>query len=302
MLVLDFGDGYVERVSESCSDPGHLFEALELAGIDIAILSINQPGVLYMPSDEAGAIARDANDELLALVQESNGRLEGLATLPWQVPELAIAELERTASLGLRGAMACSNVAGQSLDALHFDPVFEAAERLRMPMLLHPSLPLGVQTLGPYGLTCAAGFLMDTTTAVLRVILGGTFDRHPGLKLILAHAGSLLPQIAGRLDLEYDRGTVMLSLADGRHPTDYIGMLYTDTVAGSPSALQAAVGLFSHDRVLLGSDYPFWDHELALRIVRQADLGEDLTSRITGLNAIELFALNPRQRANKPTR
>ena len=131
---------------------------------------------------------------------------------------------------------------------------------------------------------------MDTTTAILRIILGGTLDRHPGLRMILAHAGSLLPQLAGRLDLEYARGTITPSLAEGRRPTDYIRMLYTDTVAGYAQALRAAVELFG-PRIMLGSDYPFWDHDVALRLVREADFDDDVTARITGRNAMELFGL-----------
>jgi aminocarboxymuconate-semialdehyde decarboxylase len=182
-------------------------------------------------------------------------------------------------------------VAGRSLDEPEFDQVFGASEELGAPFLLHPSLPLAVRTLGPYGLTCAAGFLMDTTTAILRLIFCGTFDRHPELRLILGHAGSLLPQLAGRIDLEYERGTISRTLAEGRYPTDYMKLLYTDTVAGSATALRAGVELLGPDRVMLGSDYPFWSHDLALGIVRDAAFDAETIARITGRNAVGLFGL-----------
>ena len=104
--------------------------------------------------------------------------------------------------------MVCSNVSGRPLDEPDFDQVFGTAASLDLPLLLHPTVPLSMPTLGDYGLTCSVGFLFDTTTAILRLLLGGLFSRYPGLKIVVGHAGSLLPQLAGRLDLQA-RGRAM---------------------------------------------------------------------------------------------
>lgn len=290
-LVLDFGDGYEEHIDARLVEPECLFESLERAGVDVAVVSINQPGVLRLAAPEARAVARDANDELAELVGESRGALEGLATLPWQAGDDAVEELGRAASLGLRGAMACSNVAGRPLDDPAFDATFGAAASLSMPLLLHPTVPAQVSALSGHGLICAAGFLFDTTTAILRMIFAGTFERHPALKMILAHAGSLLPLLIGRVDREYARNALPCALPEGRRPSDYLRRLHTDTIAGSPRALELAIDLLGADRVCFGSDYPFGSQRQALDLVLAASLGEDAVSAVCGENAAELFGL-----------
>jgi predicted TIM-barrel fold metal-dependent hydrolase len=297
-LVLDFGEGYVERIDARLAEPEHLLENLHRAGIDIALLSINQPGVLKLDPPEARAVAREANDELAELVRKSRGALEGLATLPWQATDDAVDEFGRAASIGLRGAMACSNVAGRPLDDPAFDATFEAAASLSMPLLLHPTVPTQVSTLSEHGLICAAGFLFDTTTAILRMVFAGTFDRHPGLKVILAHAGSLLPLLTGRVDREYARNALPCALPEGRRPSDYVRGLYTDTIAGSPRALELAIELLGADRVCFGSDYPFGNQQEALDLVMATSLPGETISAICGENAAELFDLQPIPRAD----
>jgi predicted TIM-barrel fold metal-dependent hydrolase len=293
-LALRYGGDYVEHIDEAASDLGRLVHVMDENAIDVGVLSINQPGVLNLPPDEACDAARAANDDLASLVADSGGRLEGMATLAWQEPAEAAAELERAAGLGLKGAMVCSNVAGRSLDEEAFDVVFSAAERLDAPLLLHPTVPLSMDTLGPYGITCAAGFLFDTTTAVLRLVLGGTFDRHPGLKLIVGHSGSLLPQLAGRIELEYRRGAIANTLPDGRSPADYLAMLYTDSVAGSSGPLRAALGLFGPSRVMFGSDYPFWDPIDSVTLLEDPKLKGPEGDLLRGLTAMEIFRINDR--------
>lgn len=291
-LVLEFGNGYVEHVAVHRIEPEGLLDSLQRAGVDLAVVSVNQPGVLLLDTAEAVAVARDANDELLQLVRDSDGAIEGLATLPWQATDAAIEELERAAAMGLKGAMVCSNIAGEPLDAPGFDPTFEAAASRSMPLLLHPTLPANVSTLSEHGLICAAGFLFDTTTAVLRMMFAGTLERHPTLKILLAHAGSLLPLLAGRIEREYARGALPTRLPEGRKPGDYVRRLYTDTIAGSPAALGLAIDLVGGDHVCFGSDFPFNDQTQALDLAVSATDGDDeLRAAVCGGNACALFDL-----------
>jgi len=96
-------------------------------GTDVALVSINQPGVLGLRRMTAIAIARDANDELLALAGSSGGRITGLARWRWQRPGRRSEELERVVALGMRGAMVLSNMCGDPVDAPLFEPILEAA-------------------------------------------------------------------------------------------------------------------------------------------------------------------------------
>lgn len=288
-LILEFGHGYVERVDARLASPDGLRESLRQAGVDLAIISINQPGVLALDPKEAAAVARDANDELLQLARESRGAMEGLATLPWQDTDAAVDELERAAAIGLKGAMVCSNIAGLPLDSAQFEPTFAVAADRSLPLLLHPAVPANVSTVSEYGLICAAGFLFDTTTAVMRMIFAGVFERHPSLRILLAHAGSLLPLLAGRIDREYARDALPVVLPEGRRPGDYIRRIYTDTIAGSPEALRLAVGLVGEDHVCFGSDYPFNHQTDALELVLAAAEDDAQRAALCGGNACALF-------------
>lgn len=291
-LVLRFGPGYAERIPREVTDLRHVVATMDSTGVDAAVLSINQPGVIGLPPDAAIPTARAANDELAELAAGSRGRITGLATLPWQCPADAAEELYRAVDIGLRGAMACSNVGGRPLDDPEYAPVFAAAADLDVPLLLHPALPLSAPTLGDYGLTCAIGFLFDTTTAVLRLVLGGLFDRHPRLKLVLCHAGSLLPQLAGRLDLEQQRGMLAGGyLRHDRLSADYLRLLYTDTAGGSPAAVSSALKLFGPGHVMFGSDAPFWSQAVGLQVLEQLSLPAEQLDDIRGRTATDVFGL-----------
>jgi len=221
------------------------------------------------------------------------GRLAGLAVLPWQCPTEAAVELQRAVGIGLRGAMAYSNVAGRHVDDPDFEPIFAATASLDVPLLLHPAMPLSAPTLGDYGLSCAVGFLFDSTTAILRLILSGLLDRHPGLKIIVGHAGSLLPQLAGRLDLEQARG--MIFGAHARRSSlsgDYLRCLYTDTAGGSVPAVASALRLFGSGHVMFGTDFPFWSHDVNLNVLERLPLSSEEMQAVRGQVARELFRLD----------
>jgi hypothetical protein len=72
--------------------------------------------------------------------------------------------------------------------------------------LRHPHYGIGAEEVN-YGsqvenghvLQLAAGFPFETTIAITRLILAGVYDRHPGLKLLLAHSGGALTQLSSRL-------------------------------------------------------------------------------------------------------
>jgi hypothetical protein len=87
-------------------------------------------------------------------------------------------------------------------------------------------------------LTTTLGFLFDTSTAALRLILGGLFVRHPDFKLYLVHVGSLLPYILGRLDYEAARYKGAMGSLDVS-PSEHVNLLYTDSVCVYPPALRS---------------------------------------------------------------
>ncbi len=257
-------------------------------GIDTTVLSVITPSVEGLPPSDGIAVAGACNDELAEICRRGGGRYAALAALPWQAPDAAVAELERAPALGLRGAQVPSNVAGESLDGERFRPVFEAAAGLELPVMLHPAYPLSGASVDAYALTTTLGFLFDTSTAALRLILGGLFARHPELKLYLGHVGSLLPYVLGRIDYEAERYEGGLGELDVR-PSEHVKLLYTDSVCDWPPALRLAFEVFGPERVMFGTDEPFWQSGRALRTVEALDLPEQALERVWSRNAEELF-------------
>ena len=152
-----------------------------------------------------------------------------------------------------------SNVCGDPVDAPLFEPILDAASVLRAPLLLHPTLPLTAGHLNQYkGLLAAVGYLFDTTTAAARLLLSGVFDRLPDLAVVLGHSGSLLPALAGRMDEEWRRGGLELPPGADGPPSALLRRLYSDTAGGSAAAVEACIAVLGVDKVMFGSDYPFW--------------------------------------------
>jgi predicted TIM-barrel fold metal-dependent hydrolase len=257
-------------------------DQMDDAGIETTVLSVNLPGIDWAPSADARPLARAVNDELAALVAEEP-RFEALAVLPMQEPAAAADELERSSALGLSGAIVFSNVNGHPLDEPAFEPVFEAAARTATPLLLHPTHPALVDATDTFGLASTVGFVVEPTLATLRLIFSGTFERHP-VRLVLGHAGGLFPYLMPRLRHFYS-GTQRDALEDA------LGRIYVDTVCGSGAVLALALQCFGPERILVGTDHPFWDMRESLSSVADLDVPAEEMRRIHEANAVELFRL-----------
>ena len=258
-------------------------------GISHSVLSVNVPGVDWFAQRDAASLAREVNDELLSVIERDPERLSGLAALPMQAPDAAVEELQRATEAGLNGAQLYSNVAGNHLDDRALRGVFDAAAELDVALLLHPAYPLSAPTMGSPGIITGLGFLVDTSTSVLRLIFDGLYERQPDLKLVLPHVGSLLPYIVGRLDYQ----TAMF-LRDGQEatlPGEYVRLLYVDTVCAWPPALRLALDYFGPERVMFGTDHPFWEAKPALDSVAELGLADDELQAIEQDTASALFGL-----------
>lgn len=289
--LIEYGEGNVHPMLPAMGDVGLRLRDMDAQGIELAVLGANVPGVDWFPAADAPAIAHDVNDELLDLAAAHPGRLVALATLPLQAPEVAAAELERAVGRGAVGAMIYSNAAGAQLDEPRFEVVFQAAAALGVPLYLHPTYPLVAKTLDVYALIPTLGFLVDTTSAALRLVLGGLFERHPEFKLVLAHSGSLLPQLVGRIDYEaarHDGGAGKLSV----RPSEALALLYTDSVCVWAPALRSTLEFLGPERILFGSDYPFWEPRLSFDALDEAGFPEDVRAAVRSANALRVFGLD----------
>ena len=270
---------------------------LDKHGIDAGVFGPLMDVAGYALPPAQGAAWSRAQNEALAESLATAGRGHvGLATVPLPHPELAAEELRfAVGSLGLRGAMIDPNALGRPLGDRAFDPFWRAAVDVGAPVMLHPFLLEAVERFGRHYLHNLVGYPFETTLAAASLILGGTLDRFPTLEIVLVHGGGFLPYHIGR----FDRGhtTRPEARADGAAlPSGYLRRFHYDSLVQFAPALEYLVGVVGADRVLLGSDHPFWlgDPE-PLRIVREAGLAAAAESAILGENATRLFRLEGRR-------
>ena len=272
--------------------PAHL-AFLDAQGIDAAVFGplMDVAGYSLAPAP-AARWSRAQNEALAESLAAAGGRHAGLATVPLQDPALAAEELRfAVGSLGLRGAMIDPNALGRPLGDTAFDPLWKAAADLGAPVILHPFLLEAVERFGRHYLHNLVGYPLETTLAAASLIFGGVLDRFPALEVVLVHGGGFLPYHVGR----FDRGhaTRPEARADGAAlPSGYLRRFHYDSLVQFPPALAYLVSVVGEDRVLLGSDHPFWlgDPE-PTRLVRAAGLSETAQTAILGGNASRLFQL-----------
>jgi 5-carboxyvanillate decarboxylase len=240
---------------------------MDAAGIDHQVLALTAPGTNVLDPATARSMATLANDVAAQAVRDHPARFTALAAVAWQDPDSAVAELERAVSrLGMCGVIANSHVQGTYLDDQRFWPVLEAAERLDVPVYLHPNTPNDrmVEPLYEAGLDGAIyGFAVETGMHLLRIITSGVFDRFPRLRLVVGHLGEALPFWLPRIDHFH-----AAQVASGRYPamkalqlrpSDYLrrNVWYTTSGMAWQPCIMFVRDVVGADRVLYAMDYPY---------------------------------------------
>jgi uncharacterized protein len=284
--ISDLGDGRIAAMDE--------------AGIDLAVLSLAAPGVEQLDGPEAVRLARECNDELAAAVGRYPDRLAGFAALPISAPDAAADELDRAVRQhGFAGAVINGHSQGRYLDNPFFDPVLNRAATLEVPIYLHPTIPpAGVIESSYAGFadkvtfalaTVGWGWHINTATHVLRMILGGVFDRYPALQVIIGHMGEGTSFMLPRFD-----ATLKPELTGLRHPvSSYLRQNFHYTFANfndvpTYANLVAQVGI---DRVAFSADYPFGSMKAARAFLDNLPLTHDERASISHRNAEKLLGV-----------
>jgi aminocarboxymuconate-semialdehyde decarboxylase len=259
---VDGQEWFVQEIFRQPLVPG-LFELearladMDAMDIDRAVLSIS-PMLFFYWADPAGTVefCQMTNDWLAEFVAGSQGRLSATATLPMQDTEAAVRELERAVrDLGMVGAEIAPFVEERPLDHPEVLPVLEAADRLGVPLILHPYPPATSSRLEDFYLRNFIGNPLQTTIAVARLIFSGVLDRLSSLELVLLHGGGFLPYQIGR----FDHGYRVRSEAQGCAcaPSEYLSRFAFDTITHRPDALDYLIRTVGADHVVYGTDYPY---------------------------------------------
>jgi len=265
-------------------------EDMDKAGIQMAALSINDPGPELFGKDST-AMAVMLNDFIADNVRQHKDRFFGLATLPFHSTDAMLREFERaTGKLGLKGILLYSNLDGKWPDEPSYRPLYAEAEKKGIPILLHPALPMTYSAVSDYSMVSMLGLMFDTTIALCRLILSGVLDKHPNLKLVCPHVGGALPYLVGRVDHQTQvlkRGAENIRKA----PSDYLKQVYFDTVSPIPMAIQYGIDFGGADHMLYSSDHPWVDPSLIAGHVEGLKLKAADEAKVFHDNARRLFQL-----------
>jgi predicted TIM-barrel fold metal-dependent hydrolase len=273
---------------------------MDAARIDMQVVSLTAPGVEQLEPADAIALARDSNDYLADAVKKNPARFAAFAALATPAPKEAAIELEkRVRHQGFKGAAINGHNRGRYLDDKFYAPILESAEALDVPIYLHPTPPpqpvLDVYYGGFAPLVTEMlaggvwGWHIETAVHVIRLVLGGVFDRHPKLQVVIGHMGEGLPFFMQRFDIIPGAVTKLK-----RPISAYMRENVHYTFSGfnfPPTFLDLLLELGGIERIMFSADHPYQSMPQARAFLDQIPVSSADKERIAHGNAEKLLKL-----------
>jgi predicted TIM-barrel fold metal-dependent hydrolase len=294
--------GFMKRMGPLLADiTGDRLKTMDENGISVQVLSVTGLGANLLDAETSPAFAKDYNDLLAEKIAGHPDRFKAFAHLPTTNPEAAADELERTVkSYGFVGPLINGLTNNEFLDHPRYAPIFEKAQALDVPIYLHPGLPpdevfeayyTGLPKISGDILSIAGwGWHSETALHTLRLIVSGTLDKYPRLKLIIGHMGEMLPMMMARCNHAFkpgEAGENQRSLIDTLHQQVYI----TTSGLFTLPPLQVAVDTFGIDNVMFSIDYPFSTNEQGRQYLDSMKLPAGGLEKIAHGNADRILKL-----------
>ena len=297
--ALKFGGRAITLFEQLCDVGDKRIAEMDSAGIDMQVLSLTSPGTEQLEAADAMTLAHEANDFLADAMKRNPSRFGGFAALPTAAPDKAAEELERRVRQhGFRGAVINGHNRGRYLDDKFFWPILECAEALNAPIYLHPTPPpkpvieASYRGFSPIVTEMLAGpgwgWHIETAVHVIRLVLGGIFDRYPKLQIVIGHMGEGLPFMLQRLDVMPLAMTklarpISAYLRENIHYT-FSGFNFTSTFLN----LLLEVGV---ERIMFSADHPYQSMAQARAFLDKLPVSTADKERIAHGNAERLFTL-----------
>jgi aminocarboxymuconate-semialdehyde decarboxylase len=292
--VVELGGRPIRSAVREFVDVDAILAAQDDAGIDHVVLC---PWVALLgydaPGEEALERCRIQNAGLAGLRAAHPERVSVLGTVPLQDPEVAAGELEALMAVGtFAGVEIAASVNGVSLGDDRFAPFWAAAEATEALVFVHPTTRgFTDAAFEDFYLWNLVGNPMETTIAAAHMVLAGVLERHPRLRVLLAHGGGALPALRGRIRHGWSFQPQARARL-GEDPEACFKRFYYDTVTHDPAVLRDLVAFAGADHVLLGSDYPFdMADARPADTVAAAGLHPDDERAVLGGNAARLLDL-----------
>jgi 6-methylsalicylate decarboxylase len=268
------------------------FRNMDLAQVDMQVLSISSQLPYYSSENQAVELARFANDIYAGIVREHPKRFAAFACTPLPHIQASLDELHRALDeLGMVGVIAGTTVMGKSIVEPDFDPFFAELNRRNAVLFIHPTGGSGgSQLIESSNLAWPIGAPLEDTICMLHFMQKEIPGRFPEIKIILPHLGGFAPFLMARLDQL--RHFFLPKTAPP--PSVQAKYFWYDSVNAQPGALRCTQEVVGSERLLMGTDYPFWRDgafKLCVDYVSQAGLPASEVDGILGGNAQKLLGL-----------
>jgi predicted TIM-barrel fold metal-dependent hydrolase len=269
---------------------------MDALGVRTAMLSISSPGVHFGDDASARDLARRVNQEGHALGRAHPGRFGHFAALPLPDIEGAVAEaIHALDQLGADGVVLESNHHGVYLGDQRLEPLYAALDQRHAVIFIHPTSPACscCTRLGEVFPRPVLEFMFETTRSVTDLVVAGVLERFRQLRVIVPHAGAVLPVLLNRIEL---MSGLLHPHGGGTAPSMRRAMqlLHFD-LAGAPvpTQLRALIEVADAGKIHYGSDYPFTPAAACDFLLRQIETTDLLDApqrdRIFRTNALALF-------------
>lgn len=229
---------------------------------------------MVVPPEHTAPLARFANEQFKSLCNRYPDKFPSfVAVLPLDSIDKAIKEAQYAVSeLGAAGVQVFTNHQGHCIDSADYMALYEELDKLDTTLWIHPIRTFKEpyykdEELEKYELWWTMMWPIETTMAASRLVYSGIFQRCPNLRIILHHAGGMLPMMGGRLDngLQlYSTRTspefqhLVKSPVQGLDQGKEFRKYFADSATfGSQAAIECGISFFGLDHMVFASDLPF---------------------------------------------
>jgi predicted TIM-barrel fold metal-dependent hydrolase len=277
---------------------------MDAEGIDAAVL-YPTIGLYFWALEDpaaAAALAMAYNDWLAEYCSTAPDRLFAAGMLPMQDPTAAVGELRRLHEEGtFRAAFVRPNPCnGRVLSDPAYEPLWEEAESVGMPIAIHEGSSVTIPTLGadrPFNALVlhTVSHPFEQMMACAELIADGVMERHPSLRFVFLESGATWGAFwLQRMD-EQVHGFGGFCPQMLLKPSEYFARQCWISADVDESALAAVVPFIGEERIVWGSDYPHHDATFPGAVTELRDMLSPLPAsvqeKILGANAKELYLL-----------
>jgi len=292
-LFLDFNGKQTLVISDEQFSAENVIKQMDKGKIDISLISCNIPDPCMLPEEYVAEACTIINDDVAEIIEANKERFHGIAFIPWTIPDAALAEINRTKEMGYKGVMLFSHNGGKMVDDPSMEPLYARCAELGLPILIHPTIPTWYEHVGDYGMIAVMSFVVDTSFALMRLIRSGIIERYPDMKLVMPHAGGVLPYLDGRISYQPKPMRQGLPSGNSRPASEHLrkGNIWYDTANPSAEILAFFRKYTDIGKIMFGTDYPFIEQDYLVDIVNRLGFTSEELEYVYWKNANKLFNL-----------